>query len=651
MSQSSENKRFSPDVDGDSSTSAVRCLQSRSPRSENTSQHQKSSLSLSPTKRPHGDVIGSDAFGKFSRLETFSSTSKRQPSNLPKHIANPATSNSASLKSMLVSARSGGSLVSAPTSNGTGPVTTLYNKRLGAQRSAVLYKSGRLRTKERIIRSHGITVDMTMASSDANENDDYAQLSSSPSRSPDKLSLSKATLAKDTHTDYLKKLIADKQKRDDVERQKRDEAKARAVGEYETAKAAAFKEGVDEAVFEESYMMQMTALQIKSVADASEARRFESERKKREVQAQQLIDRFKDMSKLNTCPLCNSPLSQSIRDRFGALEDRLKRSYAICREHKKETVLATARGRNYPTTFDENELERRAQQVVTEIDIQAILSGEQHSIYHERAKTVSLKYSRRLDALQQMEAGQGEMLPGYYGLHGNGVLLRVALLACDRAIRRAATKDRWISNLSVTGYVAAVVVPEMAVRLIMSDQQCDAPTAEGIRRASIAYGQVMFSVDKDTLSDDEFTEVKEKATKGKKSRKCKKAKKRDSKNGASKGRVADSYESDLATVSPPPSAAEVISSDGIERSSPPGTPLLLAIQDGKDGAEIELTPRATQPTPASEKTPKEERNMPSRECARPAKLADQTERLAFDKAEAENKIAGLHSFFAKFQRP
>ncbi|KAK9390784.1 RTC4-like domain-containing protein [Lipomyces mesembrius] len=264
---------------------------------------------------------------------------------------------------------------------------------------------------------------------------------------------------------------------------------------------------------------------------------------------EQAIRNLDDKIQLRKCPMCGMEVSEAVRDRFKVVSDSLRRSYAICISHRRESTLADSKGKNYPTKLDEGNLAERAEKYVAILF--DIINENRPSIFQEKAKAGALALGgRRMDALGQMEDGLGDLLPGYYGLKGNSVLLRVALRSSESAIRRASRRNRWITNVSITGYASAVLVPELAIRLIMEDQNVDEEKAEKIRQESIEYGRVVFGHERDVVdqSDNDQCEGQSKSKKRKKGDKDKD--KLNKKKSESKKKHVDDIKKSTAPLSP-----------------------------------------------------------------------------------------------------
>ena len=79
-------------------------------------------------------------------------------------------------------------------------------------------------------------------------------------------------------------------------------------------------------------------------------------------------------------------------------------------------------------------------------------------------------------------------------------------------IRRLAASDKIISSGGVSGYVQAVLVPELAVLLVKEDMRVDDEEARGILQESIEIGDLLNEeeeevIDRKVVGDDSDDDV------------------------------------------------------------------------------------------------------------------------------------------------
>ena len=70
-----------------------------------------------------------------------------------------------------------------------------------------------------------------------------------------------------------------------------------------------------------------------------------------------------------------------------------------------------------------------------------------------------------------------------------------------RKIRRLAASDKLISSGGVSGYVQAVLVPELAVLLVKDDMNVDEDKAREILRDSIDIGNLLNEEEDEIITD------------------------------------------------------------------------------------------------------------------------------------------------------
>ena len=81
-----------------------------------------------------------------------------------------------------------------------------------------------------------------------------------------------------------------------------------------------------------------------------------------------------------------------------------------------------------------------------------------------------------------------------------------------RKLRRLAASDKLVSSGGVSGYVQAVLVPELAVLLIMDDMRVDAEKAREVMRESVDIGNLLNEEEDEVITDPgpvEESEVKD----------------------------------------------------------------------------------------------------------------------------------------------
>ncbi len=131
-------------------------------------------------------------------------------------------------------------------------------------------------------------------------------------------------------------------------------------------------------------------------------------------------------------------------------------------------------------------------------DLDKILHGKSSSFYRDSFEaTIKEGKSRTLG--QAMTDDLQALSPGYYGARGARIMLDHIISRFAPQIRKLAVLDKTISSRGVTGYVQAVLVPELAVRLIKTDLCIDEEKARSIMKESVSLGDLLNSEDDDEI--------------------------------------------------------------------------------------------------------------------------------------------------------
>ncbi|KAL2358124.1 RTC4-like domain-containing protein [Cryomyces antarcticus] len=173
------------------------------------------------------------------------------------------------------------------------------------------------------------------------------------------------------------------------------------------------------------------------------------------------------------CPICKEWIDRSCMEDFEAAYTRgkvmnVRTQTRFCRAHKRAGALATWQTRGYPK-IDWDNLETRLRRHHPRLE--AVLKQREPSFYRNRLETKLNSGAGRI-----VEKGIDEMdefVPGYYGSKGARLMTDSIMAAFSRTLRRLAVSDRLVSAIGVSGgvsgYVQAVLVPELAMSLVKED--------------------------------------------------------------------------------------------------------------------------------------------------------------------------------------
>ncbi|KAF3803664.1 hypothetical protein GCG54_00004838 [Colletotrichum gloeosporioides] len=198
------------------------------------------------------------------------------------------------------------------------------------------------------------------------------------------------------------------------------------------------------------------------------------------------------------CPMCGDPVDKNFLDAFSnGARLRIHRQLQFCRQHKKKSAEDAWKTRGYPD-IDWVELGCRLSDHYDFLE-EIIKGGRSH--YGDRLiDTVKEGKNRTL-----LKA-EGSLTPGYYGPRGLRALSEDIIARFSSILRERAIDDRLISSRGYSSYVEAVLVPELAVKLICEDMNVEPTEARKILEDSKEIGDMINEDIGDTVdqvSDDE----------------------------------------------------------------------------------------------------------------------------------------------------
>lgn len=183
------------------------------------------------------------------------------------------------------------------------------------------------------------------------------------------------------------------------------------------------------------------------------------------------------------CPLCAEQVDEKLLQQFSNGERmKLVRQVRFCRMHNKVSAQKIWDERGYPA--------------VDWASLQARIDG-----HHDFLKSIIMGTRSHFgDLLQEnIRTGQARTLlttkdyltPGYYGLRGMSVMTETVTDVFSNLLRKRAPVDPRISGRGYTGFVQAVLVPELAVKLIQEDLGLGEDQAREVMTESRAVGEIL----------------------------------------------------------------------------------------------------------------------------------------------------------------
>ncbi|KAI8635381.1 RTC4-like domain-containing protein [Xylariaceae sp. FL1651] len=196
------------------------------------------------------------------------------------------------------------------------------------------------------------------------------------------------------------------------------------------------------------------------------------------------------------CPMCHEVVDRELLDKHlqrGKMS--IRKQTAFCRSHKRQSAFKSGTEKGYPD-IDWGTLDSRCS--AHQEALQSILEGTQPSHYRNVLKDKVDSGKNRT-----LLTNSDNLTPGYYGPRGLQVMTEFIMRTLSSVIRKRAVEDRLISARSYTGYVQAVLVPELTARLIMEDMSVTEEKAREILQDSIEIGELLHEEMRDVVRNEE----------------------------------------------------------------------------------------------------------------------------------------------------
>ncbi|KAH9998046.1 hypothetical protein F4779DRAFT_168822 [Xylariaceae sp. FL0662B] len=184
------------------------------------------------------------------------------------------------------------------------------------------------------------------------------------------------------------------------------------------------------------------------------------------------------------CPMCHDLVdSELLAKHSDHGRMNIRKQTAFCRLHKRKTALSSADEKGYPN-IDWEALDTRFGE--HQAFLRDILEGVRPSHYANILKD-KVESGKNRTLLKTEDS----LTPGYYGPRGLRAMTDYIMRTLSPVVRKRAVEDRLVSARGYTGYVQAVLVPELAIRLIAADMRVIEEDARKIMEESIEYGELM----------------------------------------------------------------------------------------------------------------------------------------------------------------
>ncbi|KAK2005075.1 hypothetical protein LX36DRAFT_916 [Colletotrichum falcatum] len=198
-----------------------------------------------------------------------------------------------------------------------------------------------------------------------------------------------------------------------------------------------------------------------------------------------------DIDTETRCPMCSEIVDKALLDGFsGGARLHIRRQIQFCRLHKKKSAEDAWDARGYPKIDWAILGSRLSSHYDFVLDI--INGGSSHYASLLVDKVKGGKNRTLLKA-------EDSLTPGYYGPRGLRALSESIIDNFSSILRERAIEDWVISSRGYSGYVEAVLVPELAVQLICEDMKVKIDEARKILEDSKWIGDLLHEDVGDTI--------------------------------------------------------------------------------------------------------------------------------------------------------
>ncbi|KAK2611220.1 hypothetical protein N8I77_004583 [Diaporthe amygdali] len=184
------------------------------------------------------------------------------------------------------------------------------------------------------------------------------------------------------------------------------------------------------------------------------------------------------------CPMCDEPVDKQWLSEYSKGQRMsISRQAKFCHLHKKRSAKKLWEAKGYPEV-DWGQLEAR---IRSHRDyLESLINGAPSHFGEQLREKIRTGRNRTLFKTDDYP------IPGYYGLRGMSAMTESIVDTFSSLLRERAPRDRLISARGHTGYVQAVLVPELGVRLIKEDMGIgDDGEARAVMRESQAVGVIL----------------------------------------------------------------------------------------------------------------------------------------------------------------
>jgi hypothetical protein len=200
------------------------------------------------------------------------------------------------------------------------------------------------------------------------------------------------------------------------------------------------------------------------------------------------------------CPLCKKEVDQAQLDDFTASHPRMTvaNMRRFCEQHKRRSARDTWVHKGYPD-IDWQRLDERIalHYPVLRRILEGGGSGNDGDGDGDGHRAPQSHYDDlfrdavRAGRNRTLLRSDANLTPGYYGMRGLRAMTENLISEFSALLRKRSLEDRLVSARGHTAYLQAVLVPELAVRLIMEDMGVGEEEARAVLMESSDVGELL----------------------------------------------------------------------------------------------------------------------------------------------------------------
>ncbi|KAL4871622.1 RTC4-like domain-containing protein [Aspergillus spectabilis] len=197
------------------------------------------------------------------------------------------------------------------------------------------------------------------------------------------------------------------------------------------------------------------------------------------------------------CPMCKKPVEPGLLILFQAQpKQRFRDQQVFCASHQQSSGEKEWKDKGYPT-IDWEKFDQRIEAHFN--DLEKLLVPDSSSYYRNVLDTTLKSGKAKNFRLTLSGDGLETISCGYYGTRGSSKILEALTSRFSRKLRRLAADDHIVKQAGVVGYTQAVLVPELAIKLIKEDMDVDDHSARQIMRESVLLGEKLNPAPNDSV--------------------------------------------------------------------------------------------------------------------------------------------------------